>query len=172
MGRLKANAEYRRMFAAAFPGEREPMTYENLGRAIGAFERKLVTPSRWDHFLHGVDSALTPAEKEGFNTFTATGCQTCHSGAYVGGTMYQKAGLVRPWPDTADVGREAITHQAGRPDGLQGAVAAEHRAHGAVLPQRRGPLARHRRGVDGAAPAGQGHSRPSRSDRSWRGWAA
>jgi cytochrome c peroxidase len=111
LNRLKANPEYRRLFAAAFPGERDPMTYENLGRAIGAFERKLVTPARWDHFLHGVDSALTPAEKEGFNTFTATGCQTCHLGAFVGGSMYQKAGLMRPWPDTADVGREAITHQ-------------------------------------------------------------
>jgi len=112
LGRLRANAEYRRLFAAAFPGERDPMTYENLGRAIGAFERKLMTPSRWDHFLHGVDSALAPAEKEGFNTFTATGCQTCHTGAFVGGTMFQKAGLVRPWPDTTDVGRDAITHQA------------------------------------------------------------
>ena len=37
MGRLKADAEYRRMFAAAFPDERDPMTYANLGRAIGAF---------------------------------------------------------------------------------------------------------------------------------------
>ena len=111
LGRLKGNPEYRRLFAAAFPGERDPMTYENLGRAIGAFERKLVTPSRWDHYLRGVDSALTPAEKEGFNTFTAAGCQTCHMGAFVGGSMFQKAGLARPWPDTTDVGREAITHQ-------------------------------------------------------------
>jgi cytochrome c peroxidase len=111
LGRLRAIPAYRRLFAAAFPGEREPMTYENVGRAIGAFERKLVTPSRWDHFLHGVDSALTPAEQEGFNTFTATGCQTCHTGVFVGGSMYQKAGLVRPWPDTADVGREAVTHR-------------------------------------------------------------
>ena len=112
LNRLKGSPEYRRLFAAAFPGERNAMTFENLGRAVGAFERKLVTPSRWDRFLHGVDSALTPAEKEGFNTFTSTGCQTCHTGAFVGGTMYQKAGLVRPWPDTTDVGREAITHQA------------------------------------------------------------
>ena len=112
LNRLKASPEYRRLFAAAFPGERDPMTYANLGRAIGAFERKLVTPSRWDHFLHGVDSALTPAEKEGFNTFTATGCQTCHTGALVGGSMFQKAGLVVAWPDTADLGREPVTHQA------------------------------------------------------------
>jgi len=112
IGRVRADAEYRRMFAAAFPGERNPVTYENLGRAIGAFERKLVTPSRWDQVFHGVDTALTNAEKAGFNTFTSTGCPTCHLGVYVGGSMYQKTGLVTPWPDTTDVGREAVTHQA------------------------------------------------------------
>jgi cytochrome c peroxidase len=112
MGRLKADAEYRRMFAAAFPGERDPMTYPNLGRAIGAFERKLVTPARWDRFLRGEDSALSNAEKAGFNTFVATGCAGCHRGTYVGGGMYMKAGLVRSWPDTSDPGRMAVTRQA------------------------------------------------------------
>jgi len=111
IGRVRADAEYRRLFAAAFPDDRNPVTYENLGRAIGAFERKLVTPSRWDHVFHGVDTALTNAEKAGFNTFTTTGCPTCHMGVYVGGAMFQKVGLVTPWPDTADVGREAVTHQ-------------------------------------------------------------
>lgn len=37
---------------------------------------------------------------------------SCHNGAYVGGQMYQKAGLVSPWPDRADSGRAAVTHQA------------------------------------------------------------
>jgi cytochrome c peroxidase len=112
IGRLRADAEYRRMFAAAFPGDRDPMTPTNLGRAIGAFERNLVTPSRWDRFLGGEDSALTDVEKAGFNAFVAAGCAGCHRGAYVGGGMYMKAGLVRSWPDTSDVGRMAITHEA------------------------------------------------------------
>ena len=38
-------------FAAAFPGEADPVTYDNVAQAIGAFERRLVTPSRWDEFL-------------------------------------------------------------------------------------------------------------------------
>jgi cytochrome c peroxidase len=109
--RLKADTAYRRMFAAAFPGERDPMTYANLGRAVGAFERKLVTPSRWDRFLRGEDSALTNAEKVGFNTFVTTGCASCHRGVYVGGGMYMKAGMVRSWPDTSDPGRMAVTRQ-------------------------------------------------------------
>ncbi len=111
IARLRSDANYRRMFAAAFPSERDPVTYPNLGRAIGAFERKLVTPSRWDRFLRHEGTALTNAEKAGFNTFAAAGCTTCHQGAYVGGGMYMKAGLVRPWPDTTDAGRMAVTHQ-------------------------------------------------------------
>jgi len=113
IARLRADANYRRWFAAAFPGERDPVTYPNLGRAIGAFERKLVTPSRWDRFLRHEDTALTNAEKVGFNTFATTGCASCHQGPYVGGGMYMKVGMVRPWPDTTDVGRMAVTHQPG-----------------------------------------------------------
>jgi cytochrome c peroxidase len=108
---LAADAKYRVMFKAAFPDDANPMTYDNLGKAIGAFERKLVTPARWDRFLEGEDSVLTNEEKAGFNTFVAVGCAACHNGPYVGGTMYQKAGVVNPFPDTSDVGREAVTHQ-------------------------------------------------------------
>jgi cytochrome c peroxidase len=111
IARLRRDPAYRRMFAAAFPGERDPVTYDNLGRAIGAFERQLVTPARWDDFLNGHDSALTNAEKAGFNTFASVGCAGCHSGVWVGGMMYQRAGLVRSWPDTTDFGRMAVTHQ-------------------------------------------------------------
>ena len=35
----------RALFAAAFPGEPDPITYDNFGKAIGAFERRLMTPS-------------------------------------------------------------------------------------------------------------------------------
>ena len=56
------------------------MTYDNVGEAIGAFERGLVTPSRWDAFLAGDTAALTPAEQEGFNTFAGLGCPACHRG--------------------------------------------------------------------------------------------
>jgi cytochrome c peroxidase len=109
---LAAIPAYRAAFRRAFPGEANPVTYDNVGAAIAAFERRLVTPSRWDALLKGNENALTPAEKEGFNTFVEAGCVSCHNGAYVGGQMYQKAGLVTPWPDRADPGRVAVTHQA------------------------------------------------------------
>ena len=108
---LTATPSYRPMFEAAFPGERNPVTIDNLGRAIGAFERRLVTPSRWDAYQRGADTALTAEELEGFNTFVAVGCSNCHNGAYVGGGQFQKAGVVAAWPDTNDAGRMSVTHE-------------------------------------------------------------
>lgn len=106
---LKSIPGYEPMFKAAFPGEADPITYDNMAKAIGAFERGLVTPSRWDKLLAGDAGALTAEEKAGFNTFVDTGCVACHSGTYVGGGMYQKLGLVNAWPDESDLGRYAET---------------------------------------------------------------
>lgn len=106
---LSSMPEYVALFKKAFPGEAQPLTYDNMARAIGAFERKLVTPSRWDKFLKGDATALTDAEKAGFNRFYDAGCATCHNGAYLGGAMYQKAGVAKPWPSQTDPGRLAAT---------------------------------------------------------------
>lgn len=109
IARLKAVPAYRTAFAAAFPDETNPITYDNLGKAIGAFERRLETPARWDAFLAGDDTALTNEEKAGFNTFVDVGCQACHNGMYVGGASFQRIGLVEPWPKQSDLGRMAVT---------------------------------------------------------------
>jgi cytochrome c peroxidase len=95
-------------FAAAFPDEAQPITYDNFGRAVGAFERGLVTPSRFDAYLGGDASALTPLETRGLATFVSTGCTACHNGALVGGGSYQKLGLVHPYA-TDDLGRFQVT---------------------------------------------------------------
>ena len=108
---LKSMPEYVAAFGKAFPGEKDPVTYDNAGKAIGAFERKLVTAARWDKFLAGDQAALNDAEKAGLNKFLDTGCQMCHSGAYMGGSMFQKLGAVQPWPQTADQGRFEVTKQ-------------------------------------------------------------
>jgi len=106
---LKSMPEYVVLFAEAFPGEKDPVTYDNMAQAIGAFERGLVTPSRWDAFLKGDQSALSDPEKAGFNTFTTLGCQFCHNGPYVGGQAYQKLGVMMPWPNQKDAGRYQVT---------------------------------------------------------------
>lgn len=101
--------EYVAAFKKAFPEDKQPVSLDNVGKAIGAFERKLVTPSRWDRFLTGDKTALTSAEKAGFNKFMEVGCQACHMGAYVGGSIYQKMGLAKPWIQTTDLGRFKVT---------------------------------------------------------------
>jgi cytochrome c peroxidase len=111
MARLAALPGYREAFAAAFPDEANPFTYDNVGKAIGAFERQLLTPARWDRYLEGDASALTDDERRGLKEFLDTGCQGCHNGPYLGGRMFQRVGVVQPWPDATDVGRMAVTTQ-------------------------------------------------------------
>jgi len=106
---LKSMPDYVVLFEQAFPNEKDPITYNNMALAIGAFERGLVTPARWDKFLKGDQSALSKAEKSGFNTFAAVGCQWCHNGPYVGGGAYQKLGVMKPWPNQKDTGRYQVT---------------------------------------------------------------
>jgi cytochrome c peroxidase len=108
---LRSMPEYVEAFQKAFPGEKDPLTYDNVGKAIGVFERKLMTPARWDKFLTGDQEALTDQEKAGLNLYLEAGCQTCHSGAYLGGSMFQKLGLVKPAEQTKDPGRFAVTKQ-------------------------------------------------------------
>jgi len=102
--RLKADPKTVAAFKAAFPREKNPLTYANVGKAIGAFERTLITPSRFDEFLKGKEDALTAQEKNGAKLFVQSGCIACHNGATIGGQMYQKLGLVKEYP-TNDLGR-------------------------------------------------------------------
>jgi len=96
-------------FRAAFPSDPTPLTYDNVGRAIGAFERNLVTPSRWDKYLNGERGALSAQEITGLKLFTDLGCMTCHTGEFVGGSMFQKVGVAAAWPNQQDAGRFEVT---------------------------------------------------------------
>jgi cytochrome c peroxidase len=108
---LTSMPEYVEAFQKAFPGEKHPVTFDNLAKAIGVFERKLVTVSRWDKFLGGDQAALSDAEKAGLNMFLDVGCSTCHNGIYLGGSTFQKLGLAKPWDNANDPGRFAVTKQ-------------------------------------------------------------
>jgi cytochrome c peroxidase len=93
INRLLKVKEYQDLFAKVYPEDEKPITYLNIQKAIGAFERKLITPSRFDDFLKGNKTALTDQEKDGLNVFINTGCITCHSGNVIGGKMFQKFGV-------------------------------------------------------------------------------
>ena len=100
--------DYVSAFKKVFPGD-DAVSYDNFGKAIGAFERKLVTPSKFDKFVSGDKNALNDAEKKGLTVFMDTGCFSCHNGPAFGGNMYQKLGLVKAWPNLKDLGRSEVT---------------------------------------------------------------
>jgi cytochrome c peroxidase len=109
--KLKSIPQYIDLFKKAFPDDKDPVTYDNLAKAIGAFERQLVTPAKFDKYLAGDKSALNEKETAGLAKFIKLGCPTCHTGAAVGGSSFQKLGLVKPYPDTSDLGRFDVTKQ-------------------------------------------------------------
>ena len=92
--RLKKNKEYAAAFAKLYE---DGVTQANTTDAIAEYEKSLITPSRFDKFLLGDQNAITDAEKQGYATFKEVGCTACHTGINVGGTMFQKMGLVKDY---------------------------------------------------------------------------
>ena len=114
MARVKAIPGYTELFRDAFPGEPDPVSPDNWGKAIGAYERTLVTPSRFDDYLGGKPDALSAAERRGLRAFIDTGCVDCHRGPGIGGLGFRKFGLVSDyWKATGspeiDKGRFGLT---------------------------------------------------------------
>lgn len=105
---IRSLPKYKEQFSKAFPGQKDPISLANIANAIGFFERFLVTPSRFDAFLKGDDSALSFQEKRGLKKFVTSGCAGCHNGVALGGNIYQKMGLMKFYP-TSDVGRAKVT---------------------------------------------------------------
>ncbi len=92
---LDSMPEYVERFHKAFPTEAHPVTFDNVTKALEAFEATLITPaSRFDQFLEGDGNALTVAEKGGLRLFMDKGCSGCHNGINVGGGAYFPFGVV------------------------------------------------------------------------------
>lgn len=106
--RLSASKDYPGLFAKAFPGEPQSVNYDNMARAIAAFERTLKTNDRFDDFQKGKDKALNEKELRGLKAFLTVGCTTCHNGPVIGGNAYHKVGLIHPY-ETKDIGRAEVT---------------------------------------------------------------
>ncbi|MFK7984115.1 MAG: cytochrome-c peroxidase, partial [Saprospiraceae bacterium] len=81
VNRIKALPEYQTLFTTAFT-EDNPITTSNIGKAIAAFERSLVTSNtRFDRYMRGEEDAISLSEKDGFELFKKVGCANCHNGA-------------------------------------------------------------------------------------------
>ena len=100
---------YEELFKKAFPKSNPAITYDNVGKAIGAYERLFVTPGRFDKLLAGKAEALKEKEINGLKKFVTVGCVSCHTGNLLGGNTYQKLGVQKPWPNQKDQGRFDLT---------------------------------------------------------------
>jgi cytochrome c peroxidase len=92
----------------------------NVLDALVTYQKSLATPdSRFDRYLRGDVSILTPQEMQGYELFKALGCVSCHQGSNIGGNLFQVFGIFsRPQPNTdpgydGDLGRYTITHADG-----------------------------------------------------------
>jgi cytochrome c peroxidase len=111
---LRSIPAYVTEFQKAFPTDPNPVSFDNMAKAIEVFESTLVTPnSRFDKFLRGDVTAINDQEKQGLRLFLDKGCAGCHGGVNVGGAGYFPFGVsqkpdedVRP---SADKGRGGVT---------------------------------------------------------------
>lgn len=94
---------YVEQFKVVYADKGGQPTIDNIAHAIGAFERTLLTPSKWDNYLRGDVSALNEQEKRGLKAFMGNGCTACHTGTNLTNDTFQKFGLVKgPYWDYID----------------------------------------------------------------------
>jgi cytochrome c peroxidase len=115
---LKSIPGYVTAFQKAFPAEKDAITFDNVAKAIEAFEATLLTPdSPFDRFLKGNAKALSPQELRGLDVFIEKGCVSCHDGVNVGGDGYFPFGVVEQPADAVrppgDLGRFKVTNTEG-----------------------------------------------------------
>jgi cytochrome c peroxidase len=93
---LRSIPDYVWLFGEAFEEDPDPVTFENMARAIEAFEATLVTPNApFDLYLEGSADALGEEAVRGLGLFMDVGCTACHGGILLGGSSYQRFGTVR-----------------------------------------------------------------------------
>lgn len=97
---------YTPLFAEAFGGD-SALTFDNVAKAIAAFERTLLTPGApFDRYLTGDTTALDAQARQGLALFQRAGCLGCHNGVLLGGNGYAAFSHVK---GSSDVGRATVT---------------------------------------------------------------
>jgi cytochrome c peroxidase len=103
MDRVRDIPGYKPYFEKAF-GTDNPMTVENVAKAVAAYERTLITPnSPYDRYVKGDKQALSAQQVRGMNSFASVGCVSCHSGAaFNGPTLAPGSGFFMKFPTYMD----------------------------------------------------------------------
>jgi cytochrome c peroxidase len=97
---LLADADMVHAFGAAFPGMAEPVSMDNVIRAIAAYERTLFAgQSAFDRYVfRGDHRALSERQKAGMQLFFSqrTGCAACHGGVNFAGAWVDRDHQAEP----------------------------------------------------------------------------
>lgn len=114
---LRSIPQYVAAFTKAFPSDQQPVSFDNMAKAIEAYEATLLTPNApFDRYLSGDANALNEQQKNGLKLFMEKGCIACHAGVNIGGNGYFPFGLVaKPSAEVLpanDKGRFAVTNTA------------------------------------------------------------
>jgi len=91
LARLEHDRRYARAFQRGFPGDKQPVSLDNVARALASFVRTLISgDSAFDRWSRGAEvSALTPEERAGARLFFSqrVGCFRCHAGFNLSGPV-------------------------------------------------------------------------------------
>lgn len=99
---------YKEQFKKAFGPDAE-ITAENIGKAIAAFERTVLSgDSPYDRYAAGDKTAMSEAAQRGWETFQDAGCSTCHVAPLFSNFDYYNAGIGMDKPEP-DLGRMDVT---------------------------------------------------------------
>lgn len=90
---------YVAQFESVFGGAR-PVSYDNIAKAIAAYERTLITPnSPFDRFQRGDQAALTAEAQRGMKLVEEVGCTGCHNGPnFAGPALPTGQGFFQKFP--------------------------------------------------------------------------
>ncbi len=123
VARIKGIPGYAEEFKSVFGGK-DPVTYDNIAKAIATYERTLVTRnSPFDRYMHGDKHALSAQAQRGMKLVEQIGCTACHMGPNFAGPtalpmgqgFYQKFPLntdndyVKKYHLEDDLGRYQVT---------------------------------------------------------------
>lgn len=105
MARLGAIPEYRRLFEAAYPGQRfGQMTFAHASNAMAGFfiARLSFNNSPWDRFLAGNDAAMTLIQLQGAKDFMSARCSICHNGPALTDNQFHNVAVAQIGPGKGD----------------------------------------------------------------------
>jgi cytochrome c peroxidase len=124
--RIRQIPGYISAFKKAFPKDKDPVSTDNLAKAIATYERTLITPNApFDKFIKGNKKAMNAQQIRGWKLVQEIGCTSCHVGENFAGEGFKMGeGNYQPFPQvpgskydkmydlTADLGRYEVTKKA------------------------------------------------------------